>query len=891
MLKRKFVSDSESEEYLNFKKIRMNTSGNVKNVSLDTLDEVINDRMTGRPSRQAAIKASAKLCETSSKEDEVIDLIDTITDDAISRNVPIIVKKSISSNLNLPKQYQRKLECCEREPYKIHETEPGKKDKKTKGSKVDKRLMYIDFNAGVFEGLKKNFVRVMKDDFGIILTETPTLQTFGAKEAEETVLLDLKIVVSGNEHEVKAKIYNTKCSMDVEAKGTSPENKFKHLGNFTVGEYFARKIIPEFVDNISLRLNIKMINEECRKLALKGLKEIDKSVNVCLVCAKESKDKNFLKCMECSRRIHQKCATKYLEEDDLEEVLNNPEVFCCDPCGYGSSKHVKSKSSDDDDISKTLENIDTLSIVLVKPLSKEGLPDNVSPQEKVTDSTDKEESNSIPSDEEVFSATNRNNPEAMPLAVEHVSERNEKTKCNKCDGLIHERHELQVQLSVSLAAFNDTKKNLEESGAALANNMAENDQLKIDIVKLEKEKVSEIDKVVAEKLQEIDSKVAENNQLKIDIVKLKQEKDNEITKVVAEKVQEMDRLKVEIDTLKKTAEDNLNVSTDNKVRRLKNICQKMENEKKKLIDDNEKEKGEIMKAKMKVEEALTTAIFENKKLIVKDDTYTGIFDCLKELLNRKSEFEKVIPEKISTSNPNDESARKELENPIEAANVTQPNNEPSMIYMCDQCDFQSRREHILTEHIQIDHCAPKRRTVYVCDICEYKCENQATFKKHCKDTHQVKKFNCDHCGTKLNSLSGLDNHIQMFHKRRPDYQCEHCDSKFSSLENVEKHMNYRHNIFPKRPATHQAQSKWSKTYSQSERSANGFCRYWNNSTCQFNETCKFLHEASPFCKFQQSCRNIKNCSFFHEKVQNQQGFQFREEEFPPYQNRPVRSQQ
>ena len=47
---------------------------------------------------------------------------------------------------------------------------------------------------------------------------------------------------------------------------------------------------------------------------------------------------------------------------------------------------------------------------------------------------------------------------------------------------------------------------------------------------------------------------------------------------MAEKIQEIDRLKVEMDTLKKTAEENLNVSTDNKVRRLKNICQKMENE-------------------------------------------------------------------------------------------------------------------------------------------------------------------------------------------------------------------------------------------------------------------------------------------------------------------------
>ena len=106
----------------------------------------------------------------------------------------------------------------------------------------------------------------MNYDFNIKLTETPTLQTYGSLNAEETVLLDLKMFVNQKEHDLKIKIYNTKCSMDIGAKGSNPEKKFEHLENFTAGEYFARKVIPEFVKTLSNKLNIEKLNEECRKL-------------------------------------------------------------------------------------------------------------------------------------------------------------------------------------------------------------------------------------------------------------------------------------------------------------------------------------------------------------------------------------------------------------------------------------------------------------------------------------------------------------------------------------------------------------------------------------------------------------------------------------------------
>ena len=42
----------------------------------------------------------------------------------------------------------------------------------------------------------------MEEDFNFKLTETPTLQTFGTDLAEETVLLDLRIIVTNHIHDL-----------------------------------------------------------------------------------------------------------------------------------------------------------------------------------------------------------------------------------------------------------------------------------------------------------------------------------------------------------------------------------------------------------------------------------------------------------------------------------------------------------------------------------------------------------------------------------------------------------------------------------------------------------------------------------------------------------------
>ena len=74
--------------------------------------------------------------------------------------LPFVQNKAIDSDLNFPKQYKRLVDCCERDFYSIHYKEPGCTDKDIKDSSVDKRQVYIDFNAGIFEAIKQNFIKV-----------------------------------------------------------------------------------------------------------------------------------------------------------------------------------------------------------------------------------------------------------------------------------------------------------------------------------------------------------------------------------------------------------------------------------------------------------------------------------------------------------------------------------------------------------------------------------------------------------------------------------------------------------------------------------------------------------------------------------------------------------
>ena len=53
-------------------------------------------------------------------------------------------------------------------------------------------------------------------------------------------------------------------------------------------------------------------------------------------------------------------------------------------------------------------------------------------------------------------------------------------------------------------------------------------------------------------------------------------------------------------------------------------------------------------------------------------------------------------------------------------------------------------------------------------------------------------------------------------------------------------------------------------FSREDRRDNGFCVHWNNGNCIYEEFCRFLHEESPLCHFQENCMRKDTCRYFHE---------------------------
>ena len=126
--------------------------------------------------------------------------------------------------LDLVKQYSRRVDYCDRQLIKIHDRSLNKKDQ---GSE-DKGLIYIDFKAGMFEALKVNFVKCL-ENYNTKLISEPKIEMYG--EALERVCIDLQMKVGEHTHDVKVKVHNTKCSLDVAGFHGIVAKRFEHLDN------------------------------------------------------------------------------------------------------------------------------------------------------------------------------------------------------------------------------------------------------------------------------------------------------------------------------------------------------------------------------------------------------------------------------------------------------------------------------------------------------------------------------------------------------------------------------------------------------------------------------------------------------------------------------------
>ena len=123
---------------------------------------------------------------------DVVEVVDnsSVVNSEDPNAIPIISQNAKEFDLNHFKQYTKRIEFTSRETYKIHDKNLRPKDQ---GSK-NKGLVYVAFNAGMFEAIKKNVMRILKDTFGATIKKQQKIEYYGA--AEERINLDLQVANS-----------------------------------------------------------------------------------------------------------------------------------------------------------------------------------------------------------------------------------------------------------------------------------------------------------------------------------------------------------------------------------------------------------------------------------------------------------------------------------------------------------------------------------------------------------------------------------------------------------------------------------------------------------------------------------------------------------------------
>ena len=136
------------------------------------------------------------------------------------------------------------------------------------------------------------------------------------------------------------------------------------------------------------------------------------------------------------------------------------------------------------------------------------------------------------------------------------------------------------------------------------------------------------------------------------------------------------------------------------------------------------------------------------------------------------------------------------------------------------------------------------------DTKESNLNGQKADEQRSKNSEQSKEEErtnkCHDCNYETKSKTSLRDHIiDLHHGKNTGHR--HKESR-----NVDESQNH-------------PQNGW-RCYQREERKSNGFCVLWNRGYCKYKEFCRFSHEESPYCIFQENCRRKQTCRYFHEDM-------------------------
>ena len=484
--------------------------------------------------------------------------------------IPIITQNSKMYDLNYFKQFNKQLEYCERDLYRIHDPVKNKNDH---GSK-DHGLVYIEFNAGLFQAMKTNMMSLAKEQ-NIILTTDPKIELYG--NAEERMLLDLKVPIKDQEHFIKMKVYNTACGMDFQALKHNTDKRFDHLDGRTVGEYFAQTIVVDIVNTISKKIDIQKLNNYIKKLAIEG-ENAAKTVKKCAKfdCTKDTLKGATLACIYCESLTHKSC-------------INNPglavEKFSCEICFINGVKTIKSVEFQDNESILKLSTIPTIE-------------------------TDKNQLCYL-CGKSFESEKNLQNHKFQQHSFQ----------CNICDqSLFSEnalkmhsetKHEVRKRLrgDTSLIEGRCDCGDVSEQNNSLRNEL-QTEKDRIEEIKQELEVAKKNVNEQNKKVQYLEEQAHKESEKQLDLIKQLKDTIENIQKDLDEKVVESDNLKREIEVLKITSNTK---GQDDESQRLRLIMQEKEETIEKASEDHKKELAELERSKVNAEENLNSAIQCSRK--------------------------------------------------------------------------------------------------------------------------------------------------------------------------------------------------------------------------------------------------------------------------------------
>ena len=143
----------------------------------------------------------------------------------------------------------------------------------------------------------------------------------------------------------------------------------------------------------------------------------------------------------------------------------------------------------------------------------------------------------------------------------------------------------------------------------------------------------------------------------------------------------------------------------------------------------------------------------------------------------------------------------------------------------------------------------------ICRECSYKAKNETNLRGHMSG-HNI---SCEKCHCVFKTAEMMRQHIRNVHvpshvqtesdpKQNtgpsPRLPCHSCDFTAKTTVQLKKHEEIKHSKLQRKIP----------------------CDFWLRGFCRFGQSCKFSHESTRFCKFQDECVVWPNCTFEHSEM-------------------------